>query len=167
MIEKTKESKIYKLYMGIGLFAIAFLFICIIFAVIMRYIFNISFAFLEEFVTTLFAFSTFWGIGICIIEDEHVIIDTFYDKLPLKIKRVITFINYVIVLIVNIVMVRYGFDYALEYGVHFSMGMKIPMIWMYGIIPLCSAIGAVCTLIKLVTIAKAPLSYFEKKILKS
>lgn len=147
--------------MIIGIFSVALLAGCVIFAVIMRYFFSISFTFLEEFMTTLFAFTTFWGIGICIIEDEHVIIDSVYDRLPLRVKRGVTLFNYTIVLVVSSVMLKHGFNYAIKYGKQISMGMRVPMIWMYGIIPLGSSIGIICVIIKLVTIIKAPLSFFE------
>lgn len=153
----------YKIYSGIGIFSVGLMAFGVIYAVIMRYIFNISYTFLEEFMTTLFAFTTFWGIGICVIEDEHVIIDSIYDKFPAKIKKVITFINYLIVFVVNGVMLKYGTDYAIKYGDQISMGMRIPMIWMYGIIPLGSAIAAICIIIKLITIITATLDSFESK----
>ena len=163
---KSFGKRIYKIYVGIGILSIALLAGCVIFSVFMRYCFKISYAFLEEFVTTLFAFSTFWGAGICIIEDEHVIIDSLYNKFPAKMKRVVTFINYIIVLIVNCVMFKFGLDYALRYGNQISMGMRVPMIWMYGIIPLGSAIAIICIIIKLITVVKAPLEFFEYKYLE-
>jgi TRAP-type C4-dicarboxylate transport system permease small subunit len=160
---KKVGKGIYKLYMGLGIFSVGLLASCVIYAVIMRYFFNISYTFLEEFMTTLFAFTTFWGIGICIMEDEHVIINSIYELFPTKVKKSVTFLNYIVVLLVNVVMVKYGLDYAIKYGAQISMGMRIPMIFMYGIIPLGSFIATICTCIKLVTIVKAPLDFFKSK----
>jgi len=162
-IERLKElGKItYKIYSGIGVFAIGLMTFAVIYSVVMRYIFNISYTFLEEFMTTLFAFTTFWGIGICILEDEHVVIDSIYSQFPAKVKQVVTFSNYIVVFIVNGVVLKYGVDYAIKYGSQISMGMRVPMFWMYGIIPLGSAIAAICIIIKLVTIVKAPLDSFK------
>ncbi|WP_165868458.1 TRAP transporter small permease [Natranaerovirga hydrolytica] len=154
----------YKIYMGIGIFAVAFLATCVISSVIMRYFFGLSYAALEEFMTTLFAFTTFWGIGICIIEDEHIVIDSFYDFFPPLIKKWVTFFNYLIVLFVDWIIIKYGLSYTLQYGKHLSMGMRIPTYWMYGIIPLGASIAFVCIIIKLIRIARAPLSDYEKKI---
>lgn len=164
-IETLKKvgKGIYTIYMGIGIFSIALLAFCVIFAVVMRYFFNISFTFLEEFMTTLFAFTTFLGIGICIIEDEHVIIDSLYNKFPAKMKRIVTCFNYVIVFLINGVMLKYGYQYAMKYGNQISMGMRVPMVWMYGIIPLGSAIAMICVIVKFIVIIKAPLSFFEYK----
>lgn len=144
--------------MGIGIFSVALLATGVVYAVVMRYLFGISYTFLEEFMTTLFAFTTFWGMGICIIEDENVIIDSLYNAFPAKIKRVVTFFNYIIVLIVDSVMLKYGFNYAMKYGNQISMGMRVPMVWMYGIIPLGCGIALICIIVKLITIIKAPLT---------
>ena len=43
----------------------------VIFTVIARYCFSLSWKQLAEFNTTLFAFTTFWGMGINVIKDEH------------------------------------------------------------------------------------------------
>lgn len=136
---------------------------CVIYAVIARYFFGISHTFLEEFITTVFAFTTFWGMGICVMENEHVIIDVFYALLPAAVKKWITFINYVIVLILLAIMVKYGAAYALKYGKQISMGMRVPMIWMYGIIPVSSVIAAACVVYRLIGIVVSPISAFEKK----
>lgn len=128
--------------------AVALIAFCVIFAVIARYFFGISFTFLEEFITTVFAFTTFWGIGICFIEDEHVTIDSLYSIFPSKFKTIVTIFNYLIVTLITIVMIKYGLSYTIKYGWQISMGMRIPMYWMYGIIPLGCFISLVCVLVK-------------------
>ena len=55
----------------------------VIFTVIARYCFSLSWKQLAEFNTTLFAFTTFWGMGINVIKDEHVVIDILYDGVSL------------------------------------------------------------------------------------
>ena len=49
--------------------AVALLAVLVIFAVIARYFFSLSWKQLAEFNTTLFAFTTFWGMGINVIKD--------------------------------------------------------------------------------------------------
>jgi TRAP-type C4-dicarboxylate transport system permease small subunit len=165
VINKLKKvgDQVYKVYVGIGVFAVALMAGCVIFAVVMRYCFDISFTFLEEFMTTLFAFTTFWGIGICVIEDEHVKIDSIYEMFPPRIKRVITLVNYLIILVVDCIMIKYGFDYALKYGKQISFGMRVPMVWMYGIIPLGSVIALICIVIKIMTVATSPINLEPKE----
>jgi len=141
---------LYRIYFGIGVFSVALMALCVIYAVIARYFFGISHTFLEEFITTVFAFSTFWGMGICFIGNEHVIIDSFFNMFPPVIKTVVTFFNYAVTLAVLWVMLKYGFLYAMKYGSQISMGMRIPMIWMYGIIPVGCFLAIICVIIKLI-----------------
>lgn len=154
---------IYKLYSGIGIFAMGLLAFCVIFAVVARYFFSYSWKQLEEFMTTLFAFTTFWGMGICVLEDEHVIIDVLYDQIKPSIKRWVTVFNYVIVLVINSIFFYYSLNYVKQAGNQISMGMEIPMTYMYGIMPVCTALCAVCILFKIIEFITVPLSKFESK----
>jgi TRAP-type C4-dicarboxylate transport system permease small subunit len=153
----------YKIYFGIGIIAVGIMAFCVIFGVIARYLFGISYTFLEEFVTTVFAFTTFWGMGICVMEDEHVIIDTFMHTLPVKIRKFIIIFNHLVVFSVLGIMLYYGTKYAQKFGSQISMGMRIPMVWMYGIIPLGSAIGMVTVAIRTVECIVAPASACSRK----
>ncbi|MGD1822240.1 MAG: TRAP transporter small permease [Pleomorphochaeta sp.] len=147
---KTLSKKIYNIYVGIGVFAVGLIAFCVIFSVIARYFFGISFLFLEEFITTVFAFTTFWGIGICVIEDEHVGITSIYEKFPPKFKVFATIFNFIVMIVVDITMIKYGFKYVFKFGNQLSMGMSIPMKYMYGIIPLGCSIALLAMVIKLI-----------------
>ena len=43
------------------------------------------------------------------------------------------------------------------------MGMEIPMKYMYGVMPVCGVICAVCIIAKLIMAVRAPVSDFEPK----
>ena len=126
----------------------------VIFTVIARYCFSLSWKQLAEFNTTLFAFTTFWGMGINVIKDEHV--------MPAR-KRWLAIINYLIVLAVVLVFTYQGFKYVGVAGKQISQGMEIPMMYMYGIMPVCGIICAICVVIKIITLYKADISYFAPK----
>ena len=83
----------------------------VIFTVIARYCFSLSWKQLAEFNTTLFAFTTFWGMGINVIKDEHVMIDILYDGVKPARKRWLAIVNYLIVLAVVLVFTYQGFKY--------------------------------------------------------
>lgn len=135
----------------------------VIFAVIARYFFSLSWKALSEFNTTLFAFTTFWGMGINIIKDEHVIIDILYDRVRPAIKRWLAVVNYGIVLIVTAIFTYQGVLYLGVAGKQISQGMEIPMYYMYGIMPVSGAICIICIIIKIITFITADLSYFAPK----
>ena len=163
---KTKKNladRLVDIYLGIGAAGIGLLAICVIFSVIMRYCFDLSWKQLSEFNVTLFAFTTFWSMGLCVLKDEHVMIDIFYDGVKPAVKRWLSVLNYVIVLIVVVVFTWFAWKYTMMAGVQKSMGMEIPMLYMYGIMPVCGALCAVCVVAKIVSFIKAPLEYFAPR----
>lgn len=160
---KKVGKKLFDLYFLIGVVAMALLAALVVFSVIARYFFALSWKELSEFNTTLFAFTTFWGMGINVIKDEHVMIDIFYDRVKPARKRWLAIVNYLIVLVVDLVFTWQGVKYVQVAGKQLSMGMEIPMSFMYGIMPVCGVICAVCVLIKIAMLYKADLSYFAPK----
>lgn len=148
---KIKEigNKIFKLYFGIGVAALAILAILVCFSVIMRYFFSKSWKELSEFNVTLFAFTTFWGMGINVIKGEHVMIDILYHTFRPGLRRIVHTLDLGIMLLIDIVFTVQGFRYVSMAGRQLSMGMEIPMKYMYGIMPLSGILCAVCILIRL------------------
>lgn len=156
-------KKLMAIYEGIGAVAMGILTLSVIFTVIMRYCFSLSWKQLSEFNTTLFAFTTFWAMGLNVLKDEHVSINILYDKIKPAIKRWVCVFNCAVMLVVDCVFVKYAWDYTLKMGQQISQGMEIPMYYMYGIMPVCGALCAVCIVIKIILSIKAPLSAFEPK----
>ena len=154
---------IEKIYMGVGAVAMGVLAFMVIFTVIMRYCFSLSWKSLSEFNVTLFCFTTFWAMGLNVLMDEHVSINILYDRIPPAIKRWVCVFNNVVMLVVDCLFVKYSWAYAMKMGKQISQGMEIPMMYMYGIMPVCGAICALCIVIKLVEAVRAPLSAFEPK----
>lgn len=165
VIESLKKvgQKIFSLYFGIGVVAMGLLAVLVIFSVIARYFFSLSWKELSEFNVTLFAFTTFWGMGINVLKNEHVIIDILYDRVPPAIKRWLSVLNYLIVLAVVLVFTYQGVKYVGVAGKQISQGMEIPMKYMYGIMPLSGAVCAVCVVIKIIEFITADVSYFAPK----
>ena len=137
--------------------------VLVIFSVIARYFFSLSWKQLSEFNVTLFAFTTFWGMGINVLKGEHVIIDIVYDKVPPAIKRWLSVANYLIMLLVDLIFTWQGVKYVGVAGKQISQGMEIPMKYMYGIMPLSGAICAVCIIFKIIQFVMVDVSYFAPK----
>jgi len=155
-----KDNFLERIYIGIGAAAMGLLAGLVIFTVIARYCFALSWKSVSEFNVTLFAFTTFWGMGINVLKDEHVSITILSDKFSPALKRWLSIFNGLIVLIVDCVFVYYSWLYAAKMGKQISQGMEVPMLYMYGIMPLCGIICAVCIIIKMFQNYKAPLSKF-------
>ena len=152
-----------RIYMGIGAAAMGLLAFLVIITVIIRYCFSLSWKSLSEFNVTLFCFTTFWAMGLNVLLDEHVSINILYDRIPPAIKRWVCVFNNVVMLVVDCLFVKYSWAYAMKMGKQISQGMEIPMLYMYGIMPVCGVICALCIIYKLVEAVRAPLSAFEPK----
>lgn len=165
IIEALKKvgQKVFDVYFAIGVIAMGLMAVLVIFSVIARYFFSLSWKELSEFNTTLFAFTTFWGMGVNIIKDEHVIIDIFYDRVPPALKRWLAIFNHLIVLVIDLVFTWQGVGYVQMAGKQLSMGMEIPMAYMYGIMPVAGAICAICVVFKILILATSDISYFAPK----
>ena len=155
-----KDNFLQRIYIGIGAAAMGLLAGLVIFTVIARYCFSLSWKSVSEFNVTLFAFTTFWGMGVNVLKDEHVSITILYDKFSPAVKRWMSIFNGLIVFIVDCVFVNYSWLYAQRMGKQISQGMEIPMIYMYGIMPVCGIICALCIIIKMIQNYRAPLSKF-------
>ena len=145
---------IYKAYVGVGMAAMGVVAFGVIFSVVMRYCFSITFTFLEELITLLFAFTTFWGAGICILEEENVLLDFFYMNIPAKPKRILDIINMVFAIIVMSVVLYYSFGWIDKAGKALSNGLRLPYRYIYSAMPIglvASIISAVVKLWSLVT----------------
>ena len=158
---KKLGATLEKIYMGVGAAAMGLLAFLVIFTVIMRYCFSLSWKSVSEFNVMLFTFTTFWAMGLNVLKGEHVSINILYDKIKPSVKRWVSVFNYLVMLVVDILFIKYGWDYTVKMGKQLSMGMEIPMKYMYGVMPVCGVICAVCIIIKLVMAVTAPISAFE------
>ena len=152
-----------KIYFGIGAAAMGLLAFLVIFTVIMRYCFSLSWKSVSEFNVLLFTFTTFWGLGLNVLKNEHVSVTILYDVLPPVVKKWVSVFNYIVMLVVDILFIHYGWAYAVKMGKQLSMGMEIPMIYMYGLMPVCGVICALCIVIKGLMTAAAPASSFKNE----
>ena len=158
---KKLGATLEKIYMGVGAVAMGLLAFLVIFTVIMRYCFSLSWKSVSEFNVMLFTFTTFWAMGLNVLRGEHVSINILYDKIKPSVKRWVAVFNYIVMFVVDVLFIKYGWDYTVKMGKQLSMGMEIPMKYMYGVMPVCGVICAVCIIIKIIMTAAAPLSAFE------
>ena len=158
---KKLGATVEKIYFGIGAAAMGLLAFLVIFTVIMRYCFSLSWKSVSEFNVLLFTFTTFWGLGLNVLKNEHVAVTILYDVFPPIVKKWVSVFNYIVMLVVDILFIHYGWAYAVKMGKQLSMGMEIPMIYMYGLMPVCGVICALCIVVKGVMAAVSPASAFK------
>ena len=83
------------------------MFILVIVNILLRYIFNINFIFMQELVMYLHAFIFLFGISICLKENSHVRIDVFSNKLGAEVKKYIEILGTVFLIIPFCLFVLY------------------------------------------------------------
>lgn len=159
---KKAGNTLFKVYEGVGVAFMGIMAFCVVAAVILRYLFNISFAFLEEFVTLLFTFCTFWGVGICFLKNEHVVIDFFFARLRGRAKKYACLFNYAVVLYVTVVFLYYSIVWVAQVGSPLSIGMRVPMYFLYTVQPLGVALSIPCIIIQMVRVAHAPAEQLDQ-----
>ena len=75
------------------------MFITVIINIVLRYLFNINFIFLQELVMYMHAFIFLFGISLCLKEDTHVRIDIFSSKLEIRYRNLIDQIGLIIFIV--------------------------------------------------------------------
>jgi len=75
------------------------MFVAVIINIILRYLFNINYIFLQELVMYMHAFIFLFGISLCLKEDTHVRIDIFSSKLRVGYRKLIDQIGLIIFVI--------------------------------------------------------------------
>lgn len=140
---------IYKLYVGVGMTAMGVVAFGVIFSVVMRYCFSITFTFLEELITLMFAFTIFWGAGMCFLEDEHVLLDFLYMNFPAKFKRVMDIINMIFAIIIMAVVLYYSIGWIDKAGKALSNGLRLPYKYIYSAMPIGLTASIICAAVKL------------------
>ena len=83
------------------------MFILVIVNILLRYIFNINFIFMQELVMYLHAFIFLFGVSICLKENSHVRIDVFSNKLGAEVKKYIEILGTVFLIIPFCLFVLY------------------------------------------------------------
>ena len=157
---KRLSKALFNLYFGIGVVAMGVLAASVILAVVMRYFFSLNWKELSELNVTLFAFTTFWGMGLNVLKNEHVVIDIFYDRIKPAVKRWVGVFNLLVMLAVDLLFTWYGAIYVQKAGMQISMGMEISMRFLYGIMPVSGVICALCILLKIIQTLTSPLEAF-------
>ncbi len=95
----------YTEYITIGFFYI--MFVSVILNIILRYMLNINFIFMQELVMYMHAFIFLFGISICLKDNSHVRIDIISNKLNKKTCKAIDNFGYIFFIIPFCVFVMY------------------------------------------------------------
>jgi len=144
--------KIGKLFSWLLLFMV--LLTCLI--VVLRYLFNIGFIWMQELVRFFYAAVFLICAAYTLAEDAHVRVDIFYSKLKEKSKSIVNIIGAIIFLLpVCFITFYYSFSYVInswaqfegsleERGLHAVFIMKT-FIWVFAFMLFIQGISIICS----------------------
>ena len=117
--------------------------VIVIISVALRYLFGISYVWLQELIVFMFIFTTFFGSVVAYKRNEHLSIDIFYRKFPEKIKRGLNILFNLLVFYLNFQIIRVSLKWIDRVGNVVTPGMRIPMSYIYIILPISSVIMSI------------------------
>ena len=86
----------------------------------------------------------------CALENEHVVIDFFYSKIPPRFRRFVDIFNYLVVAITLIIVDYHAINWISVAGKALSNGLRVPYKYVYGAMPLGITISLICIIYKLI-----------------
>ncbi len=119
--------------------------------VVLRYGFNYTLAWSEEFVRIVIIYSTFIGASIAIKQRSMIRIDAIVQIFP-KLKPGLTYYTNVLMLIFASMMIYYGYKMAeLQYVTHQkTIIMQIPLSIIYAIMPVTGILMLIRTVMVII-----------------
>lgn len=121
----------------------AFLLMAVTVTVVLRYFFNISFIWAEELILFTFIATTYFGVVMCVKEDEHIAIDFFVNKLPLLGRKVVETLISLIGIVTLLWLAKVSLGWIETVGGTLSSGLKLPYKYVYSWMPFSFTVCAI------------------------
>ncbi|WP_162916648.1 TRAP transporter small permease [Cohaesibacter haloalkalitolerans] len=112
----------------------------IFYQVVLRYVFDSSNIWAEEFARYAFIWVVLLGAASALRRFQHIRIDFVVNLLPERAQKLINFINYILIVGFLATLIKYGIAISLKTTHQISAGLHIPMSFMYMSIPVGSAL---------------------------
>jgi TRAP-type transport system small permease protein len=132
VIEKVLNAVIIVLLMSMT--------VVIFYQVVLRYAFQSSNIWAEEFARYAFIWVVLLGSASAIRRYQHIRIDFAFNAMPPALQRWVDILNYVLIAGFLVVLTYYGWQISMRTGNQISAGLHVPMSVMYMSIPISAAI---------------------------
>lgn len=127
-----------KLYDHLSVVCMALILLLVVAQVVMRYIFNSPLTWSEELAVYGMVYLTFIGSVMAMRDKEHIDVNIVYEFLPERFKRYFRIFSRIMTSIFLLVVIFNGFQLTFENFKVTSVATKIPMAYVYGIVPVCA-----------------------------
>ena len=105
----TQKVNNYTKYFTVNFFYL--MFVVVLINIVLRYLFNINYIFLQELVMYMHAFIFLFGVSLCMNDDAHVRIDIISSKLDQGYRKLIDKIGLYILVIPFCLFIFYEREY--------------------------------------------------------
>lgn len=129
-----------RFFFGTCLIIIATMTMMVILSVALRYLFKVSFVFLEELIVYLFVASTFLGTALCIKANENIRIDNIMKAFPLKLQQSIGITLDLLVILLQAVLIKTSNDWIAIVGDVITPGFQIQLKYLYALLPISAGL---------------------------
>ena len=100
----------------------------------------------EEVARFLLVWLTFLGATLAFAERRHIAVTLLIDRLPAQIRRMATVAGLLAMIAFLVALSWIGWDYMVMQSLQRSPSLQLPMIYIYSVIPACSALMALLCL---------------------
>lgn len=127
-----------KLYDHLSVVCMTLILLLVVGQVVMRYVFDSPLTWSEELAVYGMVYLTFIGSVMAMRDKEHIDVNIVYEFLPERFKRVFRIFSRLMTSIFLLVVIFFGFQLTFENFKVASVATKIPMAYIYGVIPVCA-----------------------------
>jgi TRAP-type C4-dicarboxylate transport system permease small subunit len=107
-------------------------------SVFLRYVFDLTFVWAEEFITMVFIATTFFGAAVATRESEHISIDSLIEVLPDKTRIILKIFSHIVISIVMGFVFYYSLNWIEKAGELLTPGLRVPEKYFYYMVPVTS-----------------------------
>ena len=108
----------------------------VILSVILRYVFNLAYVWTEELILLLFITTTYFGVILCVKEDEHIDIAFLREILPERAGLILKVFIGLICIVVQLALAYISLEWIQKTGSSILIGLKIPYYFVYAMFPI-------------------------------
>ena len=119
------------------------IFALVVVLVVLRYVFNTTIVGGNEVTVMLFIFTTALGAAVDVARGKHIIVDTFVNMLPARVRRWLDVVNLAIIGTLNAFLLNYSIDWIAAVG-----GSENPVVHIpEGVVQIAMPIGCALTIL--------------------
>ncbi|MFS0823121.1 TRAP transporter small permease [Bacillus sp. 1P02SD] len=122
--------------------------------VVLRYVFNITFFWSDEFTRYSLVWLVFLGTAVLSADKEHIRVGFLVDLLPVKLRKCVEIVVNILCITFVAVISIFSYDYLLSNMDVGSISLKIPMGLLYGVFPLAGVFIILFLLMDCIDIVK-------------